>query len=307
MKTINYLGIDVSKKTLQIDTAQGALSRANQAKTLKVWLQQLPAHSHLVLEASGGYEQTLVTLAHTAQVPISVVNPARVRAFAKARGQRAKTDAIDAAMIRQFALAMAPAPTLPPSPVRQRVVELVRARQVLVKERITWTNLLEHVVHPRLKALYQKRRRQTDALLAELEAQITAEIASCPELSARYQRLLAEFGIGAVAASTLVAELPELGQANRKQMAALCGLAPFPKDSGQKRGLRFVQGGRAQLRRVLYMATLSAIRQKSSPLATFYLRLRQNGKPGKVALIACARKLTTHLNSILKSPIPLAT
>jgi transposase len=306
MKTINYLGIDVSKKTLQIDTAQGVLSRANQAKTLKVWLQQLPAQSHLVLEASGGYEQTLVTLAHAAQIPVSVVNPARVRAFAKARGQRAKTDAIDAAMIRQFALAMAPAPTLPPSPVRQRVVELVRARQVLVKERITWTNLLEHVVHPRLKALYQKRRRQTEDLLAELEAQIAAEIASCPELSARYQRLLAEFGIGAVAASTLVAELPELGQANRKQMAALCGLAPFPKDSGQKRGLRFVQGGRAQLRRVLYMATLSAIRQKSSPLACFYHRLRQNGKPGKVALIACARKLTTHLNAILKSPLPLA-
>ena len=158
------------------------------------------------------------------------------------------------------------APTLPPSPVRQRVVELVRARQVLVKERITWTNLIEHVVHPRLKALYQKRRRQTDALLAELEAQITAEIASCPELSARYQRLLAEFGIGAVAASTLVAELPELGQANRKQMAALCGLAPLPKESGQKRGLRSVRGGRAQLRRIRYRATLSAIRLETWPL-----------------------------------------
>ncbi|MEI7865954.1 MAG: IS110 family transposase [Chthoniobacterales bacterium] len=306
MKTINYIGIDVSKKTLQIDTAQAALSCPNQAKALMTWLQQLPADSHLVLEATGGYERTLVTLAHAAKVPVSVVNPARVRAFAKARGQRAKTDSIDAAMIRQFALAMQPPAARPPSPVRQRVVELVRARQVLVKERITWTNMLEHVVLPRLKRLYQKRRRQTDALLEELEAQIATEIASCPELSARYQRLLAEFGIGLVAASTLVAELPELGQSNRKQMAALCGLAPFPKDSGQKHGLRFVQGGRAQLRRVLYMATLSAIRKKSSPLADFYQRLRANGKPGKVALIACARKLTTHLNSILKTPDPLA-
>ena len=304
MKTIHYLGIDVSKNTLQIAGHNVATTCPNNAKALKAWLPTLPPDTHLVVEATGGYEHLLVTLAHQAKVPASVVNPARVRAFAQALGQRAKTDPIDAAVIARFAAKMQPPPTQPVSPIQERVVELVRARAVLVKERTTWVNLLEHARDARLKRLYRRRLRQTDADIAKVELHIREEIASCPDLCARYQRLLAEHGVGEVAASTLLAELPELGRINRRQAAAICGLAPFAKDSGQHRGVRFVQGGRSRLRRALYMATLSAIRKKSSPIAAFYQRLRQTGKPSKVALIACARKLVTHLNSILKPPAP---
>ena len=180
-------------------------------------------------------------------------------------------------------------------------MELLRGRQALVGQRVFWINLLEHATDRGLKTLYGKHLRQTDASIAALEEQIVTAITADPGLEARYRRLLSEFGIGEVTAATLVLELPELGQLNRKQVAALCGLAPFAKDSGEKRGVRFVQGGRNQLRRSLYMATLSAIRKKSSPLQTFYLRLRANGKPTKVALIACARKFLTYLNSTLKN------
>jgi transposase len=302
MKTIHYIGIDVSKKTLQIDAAKLAPTCPNQAKALHLWLRQLPARAHLVLEASGGYEKLLTTMAHRAGVPVSIINPVRVRAFAKARGQRAKTDRIDAALITDYARCLQPAPTPSVSAAHARALELLRARQALVEQRITWINLLEHATDTGLIKLYKKHLRQTDASIAALEKEITTAVTADAVLAARYQRLLAQFGVGAITAATLVLELPELGYLNRKQIAALCGLAPFAKDSGEKRGVRFVHGGRNQLRRALYMATLSAIRQKSSPLQSFYLRLRTNGKPGKVALIACARKLLTYLNSQLKNP-----
>jgi transposase len=144
MKTTNYIGIDVSKSTLQIDATNLAPTCPNQAKALHVWLRQLPARAHLVLEASGGYEKLLATLAHRAGVPISIVNPVRVRSFAKARGQRAKTDRIDAALITDYARCLQPAPTPPVSAAHARALELLRGRQALVSQRVTWINLLEH-------------------------------------------------------------------------------------------------------------------------------------------------------------------
>ena len=302
MKTIHYIGIDVSKDTLHINASDlRSSTRPNHAKALVPWLRQLPARAHLVLEASGGYEKLLATLAHRAGVPVSIVNPARVRAFAKARGQRAKTDRIDAALITDYARHLQPTPTPPMSATHARALELLRGRQALIAQRVTWINLLEHTTEPDLQKVYRKHLRQTDVSIAGVEKQIMATLLSDPSLAARYQCLISQFGVGEVTASTLVLELPELGHLNRKKLAALCGLAPFAKDSGQKRGVRFVHGGRNQLRRALYMATLSAIRQKSSPLQNFYLRLRANGKPTKVALIACARKLLTYLNSQIKN------
>jgi transposase len=264
MKTIHYIGIDVSKKTLQIDAANLAPTCPNQAKALQGWLRQLPARAHLVLEATGGYEKLLAT--------------------------------------PDYARCLQPAPTPPVSAAHARALELLRGRQALVSQRVLWINLLEHATDAGLIKLYKKHLRQTDASIAALEKEITTAVTAEAILAARYHRLLAQFGVGEVTAATLVLELPELGYLNRKQIAALCGLAPFAKDSGDKRGVRFVHGGRNQLRRALYMATLSAIRQKSSPLQSFYLRLRANGKLGKVALIACARKLLTYLNSQLKNP-----
>jgi transposase len=302
MNSIHYIGIDVSKDTLHINASDLRCStHPNHAKALVPWLRQLPARAHLVLEASGGYEKLLATLAHRAGVPVSIVNPARVRAFAKACGQRAKTDRIDAALITDYARHLQPAPTPPMSDTHDRALELLRGRQALIAQRVTWINLLEHATEADLSKLYRKHLRQTDASIAAVEKQITATLLTDPALAARYQCLISQFGVGEATASALVLELPELGHLNRKKLAALCGLAPFAKDSGQKRGVRFVHGGRNQLRRALYMATLSAIRQKSSPLQTFYLRLRANGKPTKVALIACARKLLTCLNSQIKN------
>jgi acyl dehydratase len=146
MKTIHYIGIDVSKDTLHINASDLRSSTcSNQAKALVPWLRQLPARAHLVLEASGGYEKLLATLAHRAGVPVSIVNPARVRAFAKARGQRAKTDRIDAALITDYARHLQPTPTPPMSASHARALELLRGRQALVAQRVTWINLLEHV------------------------------------------------------------------------------------------------------------------------------------------------------------------
>jgi len=185
------------------------------------------------------------------------------------------------------------------SAAHTRALELLRGRQALVSQRITWINLLEHATDAGLIKLYKKHLCSTDTSIAALEKEITTAVTADAVLAARYQRLLAQFGVGELTAATLVLELPELGYLNRKQIAALCGLAPFAKDSGEKRGMRFVHRGRNQLRHALYMATVSAIRQKASPLQTFYLRLRTNGKPSKVALITCARKLLTYLNSHL--------
>ena len=306
VNTQNYLGIDVSKAELQIafkTTPQR--KRPNTPAGIAALLKSLPEGSHLVLEATGGYERTLVDAAQKAHVPVSVINPTRIRQFARSQGQRAKTDPIDAEAIRRYAETFRPTPSLEREPAHRRVVALVDAREQMMTMKGQLINMLEHADDKEVRQIYEKELRRIDQVIAKLDQSIQTAIGTSATLAQRQQKLLAQVGIGPVVASNLIAHLPELGNANRRQIAALVGLAPFARDSGLAKGHRFICGGRPKLRRCLYMAAVSLIRSKSSPLAAFYRHLRDMGKPPKVALIATARKLLVFLNSLFKNSLPL--
>lgn len=303
MKTITHIGIDVSKSELLLAWDLKSKRLTNSAKSISDWLRSLPPNCHLSVEATGGYERLLVQAAHAHQIPVSILNPARVRHFARAKGQRAKTDPIDAKIIRDYALSVDPKPSLPPDPAQLRLTALVNARESLMASRTLFINFLEHAHDKLVASVYNKQLRLIETSLATLEDEISRLILNTPALHARYQLLLAQPGIGPVVASNLLAHLPELGLASRREIAALVGLAPFARDSGQTKGLRFISGGRPKLRRLLYLASVSLIRSKNNPLAAFYRRLRLAGKPAKVALIATARKLLVYLNSLFKAPL----
>jgi transposase len=303
MTTLSYLGIDVCKAHLDVAGTDPRSQRyANTPAAITAWLKTLPPNVHLVVEATGGYERALVSACHQAALPISVLNPARVRAFARAGGRLAKTDALDATVLRDFGAALQPAAHPPPDPTRRQLAELVNARDQLVALRTQLTNAQEHLTLGLLRRNFAAQVRSLSTRIARIEEAITACIQSSPALLVRATELRSHHGVGPQTTATLLAHLPELGQANRAQIAALAGLAPFNRDSGQSHGPRFTSGGRPRVRRALYLATLSAIRSQS-PIASFYHHLRSAGKPAKVALIASARKLLCFLNSSLK-PLP---
>lgn len=299
MNTPTYLGIDVSKAHLDVATPQRTLRIANAPAAIAALIKKLPIGSHLVVEATGGYERTLVAAAHRQDLAVSVLNPARVRSFARASGTLAKTDKIDAATLRDFGTALRPAADPRPDPTLERLAELVNARDKLVALRSALTNSLEHAQDHLVRATFTSQARLLTSRIAKLDAAILDCVASSPPLSARYSCLKSHYGVGPQTAATLLAHLPELGHANRQQIASLAGLAPFNRDSGKSSAPRFVSGGRPRVRRALYLAALTAIRSQS-PIAAFYSHLRANGKPAKLALIASARKLLSFLNSSLK-------
>ncbi|MGB8356174.1 MAG: IS110 family transposase [Chthoniobacteraceae bacterium] len=298
------VGIDVSKPIIDCSILNQSHSLPNSPAGFRKLCSLLPADSHVVLEATGGYERKLVRHLQHCAIPVSVVNPRQVRDFARAKGRLAKTDSIDARVLADYGNAMQPKPTAAAHPARQALAELGALRDQLVAIR---TQLLNHGEHlelafakSALKASLAVIGRKIKALENAMQKQISID----PAIQAQYSTLRAHFGVGERVASTLLAQLPELGNASRRQIAALAGLAPFNRDSGSSRGQRHIHGGRSRVRRALYMASVTAIRQGS--LRAFYLRLRSNGKPVKVALVATARKLLIQLNSSLKSlpPIP---
>jgi transposase len=299
MNTLTYLGIDVSKAHLDLADAHATTRIATTPAAIKKLLERLPKDTHLLVEASGGYERPLVDACHHAAIPISVLNPTRVRRFAQARGQYAKTDRIDARLLHDYGRALHPPATPPADPATRELAELVNARQQLVDARITVLGCLEHASHKTVLRLYRSQLLTLDRQIRI--PHISALLTSSPSLRQKAQLLQSIKGIGPIIAATLLAHLPELGHANRQQIAALAGLAPFNSDSGQKSGRRFIKGGRPKVRRALYLAALSLLRSPSKQLCLFYRTLRSNGKPSKLALIATARKLLAHLNSSLKS------
>jgi transposase len=299
MNNLPYVGVDVSKAHLDAASDLALERHPNQPSAIAAWLKKLPPDCHLIVEATGGYERPLVRACHRAGRPISVLNPARVRHFARARGTLAKTDALDAVVLREFGRAFQPKACPEIAPAQQALAELVCARDRLIDLRTQLINSLEHAELALVRQCFRSQLKSLERRLARLEKALLATVESHPELARRFALLTAQPGVALVTATTLLALLPELGCANRNQIAAPGGLAPFNRDSGQKSGPRFTGQGRPRLRRALYLATLSAIRRPGD-LADFYRHLRRAGKPAKVALIASARKLLCHLNSLLK-------
>jgi transposase len=266
-------------------------------------LKLLAAHpgSHVVCEATGGYEREVVAALHEAKVAVSVLNPARVRHFAKATGQRAKSDPIDAALLTDYGVKLQPQPTPPRTELEKQLTELVRRRAQLIEFLVAQRHQLQLLTLPKLKKQARSLIRRLEADRDEIQEQLQALRAEEPALDERARKLEAITGVAATTALGVLAELPELGTLNRKQVAALAGLAPHPRDSGQWHGKRTIGGGRSQVRRALYMAALVAARCNQQ-LKVFYQRLRAAGKPAKVALTAVMRKLIVLMNHILKHP-----
>lgn len=297
------VGVDIAKHELQVALAGRTFTLPNTPAGCRRLLQRLRPHptAQIILEASGGFERPLLTACHQAGQRVSRVEPSRVRHFARACGQRAKSDPIDAQMLAQYGAACQPPPTPAPAPEDQQLAELTRRRRQLQELLLAEENRAEQFTQPVLRHGASRLRTQLRRQLATVEKAIAAHLQQSPALNQKAQRLQQVVGVGPVTATTLLAELPELGQLKRGQIAALAGVAPHERSSGQWQGQRHIGGGRASARRVLYMAALVAA-QRNPILRDFYQRLRAKGKPAKVALTAVMRKLITLLNHLLKYP-----
>lgn len=253
----------------------------------------------VVLEATGGLEYPLAAALAAAHLPTVIVNPRQVRDFARATGRLAKTDAIDAQVLAQFGEAVEPQPRPLPDHMHQELAALVMRRRQLVAMLTTEKNRLR-VAARSVRGDIQQHIRWLERRLGDLDGDLGRAIQSSPLWRDRDRLLQSTPGVGPVASVTLLAQLPELGRLNHKEIAALVGVAPLNRDSGTLRGRRSVWGGRAQVRAVLYMATVVASRH-NPVVKAFYERLVAAGKPKKVALTACMRKLLTILNAMVRS------
>lgn len=298
-----FTGLDIAKSSLQLHLAEKFHRFTNDTKGHRHLLKELHKHRnvHVICEATGGYEQDVLMALHCATVPVTLVEPARVRHFAKAQGLRAKTDPIDAAVLSSYGAAFQPAPTLPITDQQRHLAALSTRRQQLLDLKNMETNRAEH---------YRDRfsQKQSLQLLTLLEKQIArcdeemlALIAQDPVLQKKAQRLDAIPGVAFTTAALVLAQMPELGQLTTAGAAAMAGVAPYNRDSGDQTGARHIAGGRSLIRRALYMAALSAV-QHDRILKAFYLRLRAAGKKPKVALVAVMRKLIILMNRLLKNP-----
>ena len=297
----SYLGLDVSKLHLDLSYHAQAQRLPNTEKAILRWLKTLPAEVVLVCEASGGYEALLISLAHTAGRPIVLLNARQVRDFAKAKNRLAKTDAIDAALIAEFAQTFQPQPLSRPDPLQQELSALVKHRAQLLTQITQNNNLAGTLADKKLRRLIAQTVAFLQRQVVKLEALMATKVGQSPALHARVQRLQRVQGVGALTATALVALMPELGSLSDPQAAALAGVAPFNRDSGQFRGQRHIAGGRSQVRSTLYMAALVASRYNPI-LKPLYLRLLARGKAKKLALSELMRKLILLANHLLKYP-----
>lgn len=251
------------------------------------------------MEASGGYERAVRNHLTAAGMVAQVFDPGRVRHFAKAKGRRAKTDPIDAGVIAEFTAFFPDTASVGIDPAREDLAALVGARSLLVEKRADLIKAAALTTPAATVALTRAVKQMTE-VITELTAQIDQRVAEAPDLAATVEVLQSVPGIGGITAATLAARLPELGHTSGARIAALVGVAPFANDSGGHLGQRHIFGGRADVRKALYMATLSATRAKGV-ISEFYKHLRDNGKKPKVALVACMRKLIVRLNAMLAS------
>lgn len=304
--THRCIGIDVSKHFLDLfdeaDPACERLPNTSEALAGRIAMWQ-GADVFVVFEATGIYDQALAAALATAGIRHARVNPARVRDFARATGRLAKTDAIDAAVLAAFARAIAPAPEAAASEARKALSVLAKRRDQLVAMRAQEKTRRSEAPSPDLAACITRHVAFLDDEISGLEDEIRERINADRALSEEARLMRSVPGVGAVATLQLIARMPELGHTGPGQLAALAGLAPMNADSGDFRGKRTIKAGRKRVRDALYMAALNSVR-RDGPLRTFYLRLRERGKPAKLALIAVARKLLTILNAIIRDRKP---
>jgi len=298
-----FVGIDVSKAWLDTEAIPQSQSMryGNDAAGIVALVEAMQAATPalIVVEATGGYETAVASALSAAGLPVVVVNPKQVRDFAKAMGILAKNDRIDARVLALFGQRIRPQLRPLPGVEQRELAELLDRRSQLVVMRAQERARLATAL-PVAKASLVEHIHWLDERLRQLDIELTARLRTSAAWKVKVDLLKGVPGIGKVTIFTLLARLPELGQLNRGTIAALAGVAPFDDDSGKRRGQRFIRGGRAEVRNVLYMATLSAS-QHNAVIKAFFARLTAAGKPFKVAITACMRKLLTILNAMLKN------
>ena len=300
----SVLGIDVAKRKL--DVADWPVSFAEQFGNDEAGHQKLmnrlpePASCLIVIEATGGYEKGIVLALVNSGYLVAVVNPRQVRDFAKALGILAKTDKLDARVIARFGQQVRPRTLAQTHEKQDELNQLVTRRRQLIQSRAAEKNRMETATAKVVRKSVQKIRDQLSKELRRIDAEISRLVKSDDQWKEKAELLQSTPGVGSVTATTLIAEVPELGQLNRQKISALVGVAPFNRDSGQFRGRRTIFGGRRAVRSVLYMAALTA-RRHNPVIRDFAARLEAQGKLPKVVLVACMRKLLVILNTMVKT------
>jgi transposase len=301
-----WIGIDVAKAWLDVARAgeEGVSRVSNDADGIAVLVAELSAAAPrlVVLEATGGYERAVTAALSVAGIPVAVVNPRQVRDFAKATGRLAKTDALDARVLARFAQQIQPPVRPLPDAVAQDLAALMARRRQLLEMRVAEQNRRPSLP-PRLRPALDAHVVWLSRQLEDVDGELDRTLRDSPVWREKEALLRSIPGIGPVVARTLLAELPELGTLERGEAAALAGVAPLNQDSGRRQGTRRTWGGRGPVRAALYMAAVVAARCNPA-IRALYQRLRAAGKPTKVALVACMRKLLLIANALLREGIP---
>jgi transposase len=303
-----YLGVDIAKAYLDAAIKREKRRLPNDCsghEQLISWIKQMEGEVQVICEPSGGYERALIRALARAQIKLSLVQANRVRQFARAAGILAKTDRIDTEVLCAFGEAMRPPSLTAANLEQEQLRELESQRRHLTHLLVMEQNRAARMSDPCVRRLNRSLIQQIKKQIEKLDLLIQEHIQHSRALSAKAEKLTAISGVGTRTAALLLAQLPELGQLNRREVAALVGVAPFNRDSGKLRGKRTIYGGRRPVRHGLYMAALVAARHNPI-LRTFYLRLRAAGKPAKLALTATMRKLLIVLNTALKPDLSYA-
>ena len=297
------LGVDVS--SARLDVVVGSSGEAHQfgndadGCAALVGLAQRGGVTLVVMEATGGLERRAWLVLSAAGLAVAVVNPRKVRNFAQAMGRLAKTDRVDALVLARFGAALSPSVTLVPEPGRDTLAALLTARRGLVEARTAMRNRVRATYDPTASVHLERAAKSLAGEIAAIDESIASAMAEIPEAKEAADRYKTVPGVGDGLAAVLVGELPELGVLDRREIAALVGIAPFNDDSGKHKGKRRIWGGRGEVRTLLYMAALVATRF-NPVIREHYARLLQRNKPKKVALVACMRKLLTILNAMAR-------
>jgi transposase len=296
------VGVDISKHKADVYFLEQQQHRLIEAKNYPEFTATLQEYAAdlVVMEATGGYERLLAGHIAAAGIPLAIVNPRQVRDFAKATNQLAKTDAIDARIIALFAQAITPRITVLPDADMQSLRNLLERRRQLVAMRVAEANREMQTYETAVKNSVKTMLQCIDKQLTQIKDELDDRIRKSPIWQESIALLTSIPGVGETTAMQVLAEMPELGGLSRQQVGALAGLAPINHDSGKFRGQRRIRGGRVKLRTALYMATMSATRFNPT-IRTFYMRLKQAGKKGLLAITACMRKLLIIMNSMMKN------